>query len=400
MLKHIFVFFTVIFTQFGIVSAQAPKLYLNIVSHNEPKDSLHKSSEFNYQSYWVLQFANMIQNKGAKYNLQTCDGFIDGAISFQNASTSSSDVLQVLDTMSNVEIDPRYKSYRPSFLARNYADIAYMLSSIGVNPTHTLGGFLYDNPIGGPDWFPYQDTIRGSAYPTARWRADFLYGPGSNPPHQNDYNDFGIWKPDSVNTFTTHNPNRHLWLIGNGCAPVLDSSTTIQPIIDSIQLFVSRINSGNWPSNKFYSATIMINQSSFGPTLYNKLAQVIDSINITCSTTVEWKLISEKFTAFQSWQTNTNQEFSQWQCGQVSTGINHNEDNSFLFKIYPNPVYDNLKIEFYDSMIHSIKIYDFSGKLLYSSEIEKSYQIDCSDFAKGIYILKIDNDKYSRIIKN
>ena len=62
------------------LNAQAPKLYLNLVSHNEPKDSLQKATEFAKSDYWVRQFAALIRSKGAKWNLQTCDGFLDGAI--------------------------------------------------------------------------------------------------------------------------------------------------------------------------------------------------------------------------------------------------------------------------------------------------------------------------------
>lgn len=380
------------------LNAQTPKLYLNIVSHNEPKDSLQKSNEFNRQAYWVPQIANIIQSKGAKYNLQTCDGFIDGAISYQSA-TSGADVLETLDDMPNVEIDPRYKSYKAGPGKRNYADNAYLLTSIGVNPTHVLGGFLYSSTTGSPDWFPFENTTQGNAYPTAFWAADLLYGPGSFPPHQNDLNDFGVWKPDNINTFYQHNSSRHLWMIGNGCAPLMDSLTDTQPIIDSIQSFCYKLSTGIWPSNKFYSATIMINQSEFGPMLYSKLEQVLDSINITCSSTVEWKLLTEKFSAFQNWQTSSSLEYSQWLCGQNSVGLDENNLDESTFQLFPNPTKDLVSIKFNDNENHLIEVYDLIGNRIISLQIHDEGKINLSNFSQGLYFVNCDGKSIKKLIK-
>jgi len=374
----------------AVALAQASVLHLNFVSHNEPKDSLHRSAEFNHNAYWVDQMANLIQSKGAKYNLQTCDGFIDGAIQYQGATTLSTDVLEVLDGMPNVEIDPRYKSYKVGPGKRNYADNAYLLGTCGVSPTHILGGFLYYSTMGPPDWFPYQDTIIGNAYPLAKWQADILYGPGSFPPHQYDLNDFGCWKPDTTDNFYLHNPNRHLWLVGNGCAPVMDSIVNEQEVIDSIQSHVYNIQNGIWPGNRFYTATIMINQSNFGPTLYNQVSKVIDSINISCGTAVVWELITEKFSAFQAWQTATGLDSSQWLCGQMSVGIN--EISSLQARIFPNPGSGVFTISSSHN-IRSVEISDLSGKLLQTFVGQnQDLSFDLSAYPKGLYFVKIVSD--------
>lgn len=379
-----------LFLFFGLAGAltfaQAPLLHLNFVSHNEPKDSFEWASKFTPNAYWVQQIANLIQSKGAKYNFETCDGFLDGALNLQSAATSTTDIVQTLDAMPNVEIDPRYKSYRVGLAARNYADVAYMIGMCGATPTHVLGGFLWYSTSGNPDWFPYEDSIIGKQYPFFKFRADLMYGPGSFPPHQSDLNDFGLWKPDTTINFYGHNNNRHLWLVGNGCAPVMDSTVNEQEVIDSIQSHVANIQNMVWPSNKFYSATIMINQANFGPTLYNKINTVLDSINITCGSFISWSLITEKYAAFQVWQGGNSGAYSQWLCGQMSAGLEEKVVSADV-EIFPNPGSGLFSLNGAEE-IKAVEVLGLNGQLLrvFNNNVKR---IDLSGFDSGLYFIKL-----------
>jgi len=53
--------------------------------------------------------------------------------------------------------------------------------------------------------------------------------------------------------------------------------------------------------------------------------------------------------------------------------------------IYPNPSNTDLQIQT-DLQIHSISITDFTGKVIYTTTSKK---IDCSGFAKGVYLIKV-----------
>ncbi|WP_177229137.1 T9SS type A sorting domain-containing protein [Pustulibacterium marinum] len=64
-------------------------------------------------------------------------------------------------------------------------------------------------------------------------------------------------------------------------------------------------------------------------------------------------------------------------------------------KIYPNPVSDNSYIQIdHTTAFKSLKIYDITGKLMYSKEIENLNLIEFSEFklSNGIYILKFISD--------
>jgi hypothetical protein len=76
-------------------------------------------------------------------------------------------------------------------------------------------------------------------------------------------------------------------------------------------------------------------------------------------------------------------------CGEIS-GI---EDEIIVrsnFYINPNPVQDILTLRI-AARNSKISIYDLNGKLLISKEIDDSGNIDVSNFAKGIYIIKVQN---------
>jgi hypothetical protein len=87
----------------GSILAQTPKLYIHIVSHNEPSDNIQSSAlVFNKFKNNALQMANIIDSKNAKWNLQTSDGFVLGALQYQSAGTSATDIFeryQILPTM-------------------------------------------------------------------------------------------------------------------------------------------------------------------------------------------------------------------------------------------------------------------------------------------------------------
>ena len=78
------------------------------------------------------------------------------------------------------------------------------------------------------------------------------------------------------------------------------------------------------------------------------------------------------------------------------------EDNSFTnFNIYPNPTNNTIHINAIQFPVKNIKIYDLGGKLLksknYNSEI--NIKTNISNFSNGIYILKLNNEFITKIIK-
>jgi len=67
-------------------------------------------------------------------------------------------------------------------------------------------------------------------------------------------------------------------------------------------------------------------------------------------------------------------------------------------KIYPNPSTGMYTIS--ADRYYSFVITDIAGKQIYSGKLEnKETQIDISDEAQGIYLIKFINEKFSKTIK-
>ena len=381
----------------SITFGQSPKLYVHIVSHNEPTDNLQTTLNYTKAKNNILQLANIVNNKNVKWNLQTSDGFVLGALNDQ-ASTSTN----VFNTISNppyndnIEIDPRSKNMG----GRNIADQWYLLDSLGANPTTHLGGCIYsttNSTIQPIDWEQYRNPIIGNIYGNS-WQCSLITGAGSYPPHSNDLNDFGVFKPDTATNFYQHNPSKNLWCMGTGCAPVLDSLDDEQAIIDLIQGQVDSIQNGLWPSNKFYITRIMTNQREYGPLFFQKISKIIDSLNLIPTSKLQWATINETYTAFQAWQAASSLDHSQWLCGQTTTGLIE-ENLSDYITVYPNPSSGNYSINFADNLNHQIKIYDIMGSLIELKTIHGNLVINLSNQANGLYLLKVDEKIVKKIIK-
>ncbi|MBW7846009.1 MAG: T9SS type A sorting domain-containing protein [Bacteroidia bacterium] len=381
----------------SIAFGQAPKLYIHIVSHNEPNENLQTTLKYAKAKANILQLANIVNSKNVRWNLQTSDGFVIGALNDQ--ATTGTNIFKTLANPpynDNIEIDPRQKNMG----GRNIADQWYLLDSLGANPTTHLGGCIYyttnpnDQPI---DWEQYRNPIIGNIYGNT-WQCSIITGAGSSN-HKNDLNDFGIFKPDTATNFYHHNPAKNLWCMGTGCAPVLDSLDDEQAIIDLIQGQVDSIQNGLWPSNKFYVTRIMTNQREYGPLFFQKISKVIDSLNLIPSSKLQWATVSEVFTAFQAWQITSGLDHSQWLCGQTTTTGLTEEKNLNYFTIYPNPSSGNYILNFADNINHQIKIYDLMGRLIQFKIINGNDIINLSNQADGLYILKVDEKIVKKIIK-
>ena len=72
---------------------------------------------------------------------------------------------------------------------------------------------------------------------------------------------------------------------------------------------------------------------------------------------------------------------------------------------YPNPVHDQLNVEFTSNDENSvlIKMIDLSGRIVYSEQVNPSIganqnAINVSEFAKGVYLLQVEmNNQFENL---
>jgi hypothetical protein len=71
------------------------------------------------------------------------------------------------------------------------------------------------------------------------------------------------------------------------------------------------------------------------------------------------------------------------------------------FKVYPNPVNNNLIIDLPESYLQSeimVMIYDLNGREIYSQKLIRKNQIDCSSLVAGVYLISIRSEDKAPII--
>ncbi|MDG2227895.1 MAG: zinc-dependent metalloprotease family protein [Flavobacteriales bacterium] len=88
----------------------------------------------------------------------------------------------------------------------------------------------------------------------------------------------------------------------------------------------------------------------------------------------------------------------------INVGVNDvlYPELDFEFTIYPNPVNDNLTIEFIKPSVYKeLKIMDNIGKVIFQKEISSSMieNIDMSKFSSGLYSFMLSGDQKTRVTK-
>ena len=83
---------------------------------------------------------------------------------------------------------------------------------------------------------------------------------------------------------------------------------------------------------------------------------------------------------------------------ESSLSVEENDENEF--KIYPNPTLSSWKINS-SKIIKSLEIFDLIGrKVLFKKPMAKDFEIDASFLPTGIYVMVLNNNIISRLIKS
>jgi len=233
-------------------AAQRPPIFVCIIMHNEgPKppiwpDFVSDTAAFVAHRGAVIRFAQMVKACGAKLNFQSDWSFLAAekarelALLHKGAGTlpaprrsrgrggpgagteygkrvpASKNLVRYLTEDLGFEVDPHTHSAQHG---RNYADVAYLLKSLGVTPSCTVGGFIAWPP-GASELEQFWAPVTGQHY-AYQWTATLLSGAGTHD-HQDEglLVRSGIWRPRSRLAPTEHAADAPLPMIGAyGAAP-------------------------------------------------------------------------------------------------------------------------------------------------------------------------------------
>lgn len=392
----------------GNLRAQTMPLYLNFNSHNEVNDHIQYANGSVWLQYrgLILAVADTFNQHGVKWNLQVDSDFILADLTNESGFSNPNDLLDSLDNSATVEVDPHNhfdnNSSSMSYNPYNYPDLAHLLDSAGLqSPRKNMGGFIWTTT---PDFMPYQNPVAGNTYPDYTWRPDVIWGAGS-PNHQNDYNGYGVWKPQGPNlNFFNHDPSKHLTFIGNGCSYVVFDTTQVSTIVNAIVEMLQYIQYQPYDPMAMYTASIQMNfRDLAGPGYVDTIAAIVRGLEpYVNSGQIVYQTLSDKYTTWYTAHSNTADYF-RTDCQGLPLGANETEIQSGI-SFYPNPSSGILNIQTAGKTMNEIQLMDMQGKLVLSKNSTSSNeQIDLSAFEPGMYfaIIRFEDGSQSssRIIR-
>ncbi len=238
-------------------SNQTGVVYVALFMHNE--DFYHQhypdySLEENREAYietrnQLLHFCEMIHQNNIPFNWETDWNFLYGVMKWDTpdvtVNTGGKNIVKYIHEDLNISVDP----HSHENLGHNYADVAFLIDSLGVELTNVIGGHIWD-----PDdrnfksWERFRTPLRGKKFPQALWKGDILMGHGTSK-HVNDPAPSGVWKPKGIYEFWTHDST------GTVCA-VGQYKSSVKGIHELLDLY----DNGTVPAEKLLTTTIGINQ--------------------------------------------------------------------------------------------------------------------------------------------
>jgi len=299
-MKYFLILITFLNITSSIIAQSNTPVYLTFTTHNEDAEPYNIFNYYIGRRNLIKQLADSIADKNIKWDFQSDWKFLQAVKNFDTGSvvlnTNGKNIIRWLVEDKGVSCDPH--SHEAN--GYNYADVAYLHSQLGINPRKIVGGFLYNQIVGGNNWENLETGIYGRVYTTYFWKPDILWGGGTQA-HVNDPQNYGAWKPQSMANFYVHDSTKHLTLIGNGCNNKIYDTTLVTTVVQRIRNIVNAVQYGASPDSGFYTATVHTQIGELNASQINKVIQFIDSMEVFVNQgKVIWKSIGEIFDIWNS----------------------------------------------------------------------------------------------------
>ncbi|MFN7560754.1 MAG: hypothetical protein ACK5TH_03155, partial [Prosthecobacter sp.] len=225
--------------------AQGPQVYLSIAVHSEEPglgsatvpatpnfSTVAKTTYVQWRSA-ILTFAQLCAARNLPWSFQSDWNFLEGVRRYElstgaaydatlMSNTAGKNVMRYLSENLGVTLDPH--SHENS--GYNYADVAWLLTQLGVTPTGVVGGHVYTG-TGYQEWPKFVEEPLGllcEKYSATgyRWKPVVMMG-GGTASHADDPHGSGIWRPSytagttsaSKEQYFTHDPAGQIAAIGH-----------------------------------------------------------------------------------------------------------------------------------------------------------------------------------------
>ena len=192
------------------------EIVVSLFTHVEEPGGSYPNFLENEDAFWehraaAIGFATYLRGNGLPYHYQSDWNFLAAALAYDNGTETSNNknFLRYLAEDLGVHIDPH--AHESSY---SYADVAYLIDKLGVEPSGVVGGFLAYPPEKSKLERLQGGSIEGWQY-NYTWEPKILIG-GGTIDHEDDerISASGIWSPQDNENFFIHNTSGPLPLIG------------------------------------------------------------------------------------------------------------------------------------------------------------------------------------------
>jgi len=235
-----------------VISATPPAtgvVYVTLAMHNEDNFPANQQVYLTSRNN-LIEFGKMLQRNNVPFNWESDWRFLNGVLQWDTpavmASTNGKNIVRYLKEELGISVDPHSHENQ----GYNYADVAHLIDSLGVQPTNVVGGHIWDpNERLYQNWERFKQPLKGSKFPWAQWKGDILMGSATGL-HRNDPEPTGVWRPKGKYDFWSDDPTSTVHGIGQH-----------QGSVAGIQDLVNLYKNGAVTPDKILTATIVIGQA-------------------------------------------------------------------------------------------------------------------------------------------
>ena len=224
----------------------------------------------------LVRFADMLFENGVMFNYQSDWNFLLAAANYDTGTqtTNGKNIIRYLREDLGFEVDTH--AHETQY---NYADVAYLIEALGVNPSGTVGDFLAEPPEDSKLEYLW-NPISGNKYPFYSLQPEILWG-GATLHHINEEAIWasGIWNPKDRNHFLEHDNNSPLPYVGGYGR-------------DNCSLLIQKQKDGDLEDGKIYTCTLFVSQTSLlQPDFIQRFEEEIQSYNNAGN--IRWEGLAE-----------------------------------------------------------------------------------------------------------
>jgi hypothetical protein len=269
-------------------------IYVTFFSHNEDEQDwqrlLNDEQEYLHYRSVLIAKIKLLHQYNAVVNWESEYVVLNAMKKYEKGdllkATNGKNVLRWMVEDMGMKVDPHGHLFQ-----YNYADLAYLIESLGVKPSSVVGGFelfkcgQVPGKLDQVNWkksleINEDGTIRGRKFPHYSWRPVILGQPGMMG-HVFDEFSSGVWHPEEGGDFLKNQINGKFIYIGQGYPfGATNLGGNYREKFNSINYITElsdKIRTGQAPAGKIYTCSMLM-RDDYQPVSMELLKKTLEAL--------------------------------------------------------------------------------------------------------------------------